>query len=118
MSGTTASALDVVQAQLMAYNARDIDTFAALFAEDATLFELGAPIPAAAGRAAIRSRYAALFESSPNLYSRLLSRVCLGNTVVDLERIVGRNGAREPVMIIAIYQIRDGLIQYVHFARE
>ena len=58
----------VVQAQLDAYNRRDLDGFCAVFADDAQLFELGSVTPATSGKAAIRDRYQTLFEKSPQLH--------------------------------------------------
>jgi len=109
--------LDVAQAQLEAYNRRDLDAFCALFAEHAEIFELGAPSPASSGIAAIRERYRELFASSPNLHSVVLSRTAFARAVVDLERITGRNGCAEPFEILAIYEIHGELIQRVHFVR-
>jgi hypothetical protein len=112
------SPVDVVQAQLEAYNCRDIDRFCALFAEDAQLFELGATNPATVGKPAIRARYQALFDQSPNLLSVVHNRSTIGRAVVDLERITGRNGSEEPVEFLAIYEVESGLIIRVHFVRS
>jgi hypothetical protein len=109
--------VEVAQAQLDAYNARDLDTFCAQFAENAQVFELGAPVPATAGLSAIRERYRQLFENSPALHSAVIARVHLGRAVVDLEKITGRMGSTEPFDILAIYEIDGGLIRRVHFAR-
>ena len=110
--------VDVVQAQLEAYNRRDLEGFCDLFAEDAQLFELGAPAPATVGKSAIRDRYRRLFEQSPARHSVIVSRVCLGRVVVDLERITGRNGLTEPVEVMAIYEVTAGLISRAHFVRS
>ncbi len=107
----------VVQAQLEAYNRRDLDAFCAVFADDAQLFELGSSTPATSGKAAIRDRYQALFEKSPQLHSDVLTRTALGRAVIDLERITGRLGAAEPVDFLAIYEVERGLIRRVHFVR-
>jgi hypothetical protein len=111
------SPVTVVQAQLEAYNRRDIDSFCALFAEDAQLFELGAPSPMTAGKSALRARYQALFDQSPELLSVVTNRSALGRVVVDLERITGRNGVADPVDFLAIYEVKNGLIYCVHFVR-
>ncbi len=111
------SPVEVAQAQLDAYNARDLDTFCAQFAQDAQIFELGSSAAATSGLPAIRERYRQLFQSSPALHSDVISRVHLGRAVVDLERITGRMGSSEPFDILAIYEIEGGLIRRVHFAR-
>ncbi len=111
------SPLDVVQAQLEAYNRRDIDAFCALFAEDAQLFDLGAAAPSTAGTAAIRARYQQLFDHSPQLHSAIVNRTALGRVVVDLETVTGRNGSADPFEVMAIYEVSGGLIVRVHFVR-
>lgn len=114
---TSRSPVDVAQAQLDAYNARDLDKFCAQFADDVQVFELGAPTPATAGLSAIRERYRQLFENSPALHSEVISRLHLGRAVVDLEKITGRMGSSQPFDILAIYEIESGLIRRVHFVR-
>ena len=111
------SPVEVAQAQLDAYNARDLEKFCAQFAEAAQIFELGAAAPATSGLPAIRERYRQLFANSPALHSAIVARVNLGRVVVDVEKITGRNGAAEPFDITAIYEIEGGLIRRVHFAR-
>jgi hypothetical protein len=116
-AAATRSPVEVAQAQLEAYNARNLDLFCAQFAEDAQVFELGASVPSTDGLAAIRERYRRLFDDSPALCCVVRARVHLGRAVVDLEKITGRNGAAEPFDILAIYEIEGGLIRRVHFAR-
>jgi hypothetical protein len=109
---------EIVQQQLDAYNRRDIEAFVALFADDACGFDLGSPVPTMNGRAAIRARYQALFANSPDLHSSILSRIAFGRTVIDLERIAGRNGATEPVELLLIYEVVDQRIQRFHVVRH
>ena len=75
------SPVDIVQAQLEAYNQRDVNGFCDLFARDAEIFELGSTTPATAGIDAIRTRYAELFAQSPALHSTVLTRTALGRAV-------------------------------------
>jgi hypothetical protein len=117
MSPNARTAYEVVQAQLDAYNARDIDAFCAQFDADAQLFELGETTPVTAGLAAIRARYAELFARSPRLYSHVVNRTTFGRVVVDLEDVTGRNGSDEVFKVMAIYEVVAGLIARVHFAR-
>lgn len=108
----------IVQRQLDAYNSRDIEAFLSVFADDAQATELGADAPSQRGKAELRSRYAELFANSPHLFSEVVTRTCFAHTVVDLERITGRNGSSEVFEVLAIYEVRDGLIRRVHFVRE
>jgi hypothetical protein len=109
MTGPGDDPADVVQHQLDAYNARDIDAFMAYWTEDAELFEHPARL-LASGTAAIRARHVARF-TEPNLFGRLIARLAVGDMVVDQE-IVTRDFPEGPgtVEVIAIYQVVGGRI--------
>jgi uncharacterized protein (TIGR02246 family) len=105
---------DMVQAQLEAYNAQDLDAFCACFARDCVISDLnGAVTQEGAGQ--IRERYEAMFAQYPENKARVVSRMAVGNAVIDHERI-----DRSPELrleAIAIYTVRDGLISRVDFVR-
>jgi hypothetical protein len=105
----------VVQAQLEAYNAKDIDALMATYAPDAQQFTLHGPL-LAAGHDAIRPRYVARF-AEPDLHARLLSRTVLGNIVTDLE-VVTRNfpEGKGSIEMLCIYEIVEGRIARASFA--
>jgi hypothetical protein len=107
----------VVQRQLDAYNARDIERFLACFAGDARGFELGMAQPTMDGRDAIRARYAALFAASPQLHSRVVHRTAFGRAVIDHEHVTGRNGSPDVLEIAVVYEVEDGLIRRFHAIR-
>lgn len=100
----------VVQRQLDAYNARDIDALLATYAPDARQYEHPA-ILLATGAAEMRARMAVRFQE-PNLHARLLQRVVMGNIVIDHEE-VSRTFAEGTGLVdmVAIYEIVDGKIQ-------
>ena len=105
----------VVQRQLDAYNARDLDAWLATHAADATQYEHPATL-LARGHADIRARMQARF-GEPNLHARLISRSVMGKLVVDHE-VVTRNFAAGPgtVELVCIYSVDGGLIQNASFA--
>ena len=105
----------VVQAQLDAYNAKDIDALMRTYAPDARQFALHGPL-LAEGHEVIRPRYVLRF-AEPDLHARLLSRVVMGNIVTDLE-IVTRNFPEGlgTVEMLCIYEVVDGRIQNASFA--
>ena len=105
----------VVQRQLEAYNARDLDAWLATYAADATQYEHPATL-LASGHAEIRARMQARF-SEPNLHARLISRSVMGKVVVDHE-VVTRNSPGGPgtVELVCIYSVERGLIQSASFA--
>ena len=107
--------LVVVQKQLDAYNEQDIDAFAELFAEDAEVFRnIGDEEPSMKGRKKIRKEYKELFKQNPNNKSTLMGLMVQGNFVIDHEWITGRENEFK---IVAIYEVRGGLIQRAWFIR-
>jgi putative hydrolase of HD superfamily len=105
----------VVQAQLEAYNAKDIDALMRTYAPDARQFTLHGPL-LAQGIDAIRPRYVARF-AEPDLHARLLSRSVVGNIVTDVE-LVTRNlpEGLGTVEMLCVYEVVDGRIQAASFA--
>src|SRR5688572_5639305 len=104
----------IVQRQLDAYNARDIDVLMATYAPDAIQF--GHPDQLLAeGHVEIRERTLCRFNEQ-NLRAVLLNRAVLGNTVVDHERITRTfpEGAGT-LEIVAIYQVLNQQISKAWF---
>jgi hypothetical protein len=105
---------DIVQRQLDAYNARDLDRFVACYAEDVRVFRPPAAEPVTVGRAALGAHYAAHRFNLPGLHAELVARMVMGNKVIDQERIVGIGDA--PMDAVAVYEVgSDGLIAAVWF---
>ena len=100
----------VVQSNLDAYNQRDIDQFMAVVSDEISLFTFGESHPSLVGKEAIRDFYAALFENSPDLHSIILSRLVIGNKVIDHESITGRNGSSDVVELVLIYEVEQDAI--------
>ncbi len=109
---------DIVQRQLDAYNARDIEAFLAVFADDAQAFELGAATPTMVGKSQLRSRYIELFANSPRLFSEVVTRTCFAHVVIDLEHVSGRNGSTEIYEVLVVYEVSGELISRMHFVRK
>ncbi len=99
----------VVQRQIEAFNARDLDALLATYAEDAQMFEHPAKL-LASGAADFRERYIARFQE-PNLHAALLSRTVMGHIVVDHEE-VARTFPEGPgrIKLIMIYEVQHGRI--------
>ncbi|CAB3947296.1 hypothetical protein LMG7053_02361 [Achromobacter ruhlandii] len=105
---------DVVQRQLDAYNARDIDAFMAAWADDCLYYAFPDTL-LASGSAQIRQRHVERFQE-PDLHGRLVSRIVNDDMVVDQE-VVTRNFADGPgeIDVVAIYEVRDGRIAKAWF---
>jgi hypothetical protein len=109
------SPVAVVQAQLDAFNAKDLDALMATYAPDAQQFALHGDL-LAQGHEALRARYAIRF-AEPDLHARLVSRTSMGNLVVDAE-IITRNfpegvGTLE---MLCVYEVSGGRIVRASFA--
>jgi ribosomal protein S18 acetylase RimI-like enzyme len=110
------AATEVIDANLAAYNARDIDGFMRWFADDVEVIDQKTGAVVMRGHAEVHRAYAALFEASPALHSHIRQRTVVGGFVVDHEHVTGRAGG--DVEILITYCVRDGRIQRVWFVRE
>lgn len=106
---------EIVQAQLDAYNAKNLDALLATYASDAELFSLHGEL-LAQGHAQLRERYAQRF-AEPDLHALLLSRTVMGHVVVDHERVT-RNfpEGRGSIEMMCVYELHDGRIRKASFA--
>ncbi|GDY38116.1 steroid Delta-isomerase [Acidovorax sp. NB1] len=107
--------LAVVQAQLDAYNAKDIDALLATYAPDAEQYVLHGE-RLAQGHAQMRERFLTRF-AEPDLHARLLSRTVVGAMVVDSE-LITRNfpEGQGTVEMLCVYEVVNGRIQRASFA--
>jgi uncharacterized protein (TIGR02246 family) len=99
---------ETVSALVDAYNARDAEAFAALFAEDATVALYPGQVRQRS-RAEVHEHYRQSFAQYPDGGSVVAHRVVLGAFVVDHERMT--RSPDEPALdLIAINEVRDGQI--------
>ena len=108
------SAEAVVQRQLDAYNAHDLEALLATYAPDAEQFEHPDKL-LARGTEQIRARFVSRFQE-PNLHARLLQRIVIGNTVIDSE-LVTRTfpGGPGQLELVAIYEVQHEQIARAWF---
>lgn len=105
----------VAQRQLDAYNKQDVKAFTACFAPDVRLYnKLGDEQPTLQGREALEKRYADLFAKYPQNRCTLIGRMQQAEMVIDHEWITGRE---TELRIIAIYEVKNGLITRCWFIR-
>lgn len=107
------NAVDVVQRQVDAYNARDLRAFLATFSDGISIYRMPASEPALKGKAALAEFYANERFNLPQLRADILDRIAMGNKVIDHERIHGVRAA--PFEAAAIYEVIDGLIARAWF---
>ena len=107
------TAEELVQRQLDAYNARDIEAFMATYSTDITLYSFPETITTK-GHEQLRKKYTEMFENTPDLYCDLKKRMVIANKVIDHE-YVRKNG--NYINAVAIYEIQNGLIVKVTFIK-
>ncbi len=99
----------VVQRQLDAFNARDIDTLVGIYAAEAQMFEHPSKL-LAAGAEALRERFTARLQE-PDLHAQLRNRMVMGNMVVDHEQVTRTfPEGKGTVELVMIYEVQKGRI--------
>jgi len=102
----------LVQQQLNAYNARDMEAFLVPYSDSVELYDFPNKL-LAKGKAAMQTMYAETFKTTPELHCEIVKRIVLGNTVIDHERVSGKSN--EKIEAIAEYEIENGKIKRVYF---
>lgn len=103
----------IVEKQLEAYNARDIDAFMATYSQDIKLYNFPRDLTTD-GPEAMRKGYAEFFKSAPDLHCEIKNRMVIGNKVIDHEEVTANGNTFNAV---AIYEVENGKIAKVTFLR-
>ncbi len=107
----------LVQRQLDAYNAHDLEAFLATYSPDIEIFDISdAASPQMAGTPAMREVYGEMFASMPDLRCDLGNRIADGAFVIDHEICAMGAPGDPPERAIAIYQVEENLIRRVWFS--
>ena len=101
----------IVQRNLDAYNARDIDAFMKDYADDVKLYAYPNTLQTE-GKEAMRKNYASWFEQTKDLRAFIKKRIVIGNKVIDEEQVTA-NG--QVFNAVAIYEVENGKITKVTF---
>lgn len=104
--------VSVVERQLDAYNAHDLDAFVGTYAPDVTIEQSDGGV--ISGREELRASYAEQFAQR-RCRAEITARMTEGDWVIDHETAHGL--ADEPVRVLVAYRVRDGLIDAVRFFR-
>ena len=102
----------LVQRQLNAYNAGNIEAFLEPYADDVEIFNFPDK-PSLKGKEAMRKQYAEMFVKFPDLHCELKGRIVQGDVIIDKENITGIGSNKFEAT--AIYQIKQGKITKVYF---
>lgn len=101
----------VVQRQLDAYNAHDLQSFVATYSDDVVVYRVPSTTPILSGKQKLSEFYRHSRFNLPSLHAALVHRTVIGNKVIDHERITGLRD--QPVEAVAAYIVQDGLIKEV-----
>jgi hypothetical protein len=107
----TTDANDVVDQQVAAFNARDLEAFVECYAADSRIIDASGTLMAE-GHDGLRRMYAPLFESSPDLHAEITSRIHIGTWVIDDEHTTGfvLPGYPTELRAVVVYHVVDGKI--------
>jgi hypothetical protein len=106
------SPLDLVERQLKAYNARNVDAFLEPYADDVELYEFPDKL-ISKGKDAMRKDYEGMFKNIPSLHCDIVGRIVQGNIIIDKESISGMG--KNKFEATAIYHIEKNKIKKVYF---
>lgn len=101
----------LIQKQLDAYNAKDLEAFMAMYTEGVQLYNYPNEL-LSEGKDQMRKDYVTWFEHAPDLKATVKKRIVIGNKVIDEEQIMA-NG--KIFNTVAIYEIQNGRIGKVTF---
>ncbi|WP_164914159.1 nuclear transport factor 2 family protein [Aquimarina sediminis] len=103
----------IVQQQLDAYNARDINAFTNTFANDIKIYNFPNEF-LYEGREKLKENYSDFFNTTPDLNCKINNRIVMGNKVID-EEFLTINGKN--LNAVAIYEVKNGKISKVTFLK-
>ena len=105
--------VDIVQRQLDAYNARDLERFVATYSDKIQIFRVPSAEPIVSNKRELAELYSSRVFSATSLRAEILNRIVLGNKVIDHERVSGLRD--RPFEAVAVYEVGNGLIERVWF---
>jgi hypothetical protein len=108
----------VVQKSMESYNNRNIKEFMAVMDSNITFHNFSDGKLTMKGAAESKDVYSALFDASPNLHSKILTRTVFGNKIIDHEYITGRNGSDEAIELVLIYEVENEKIVKITVLRK
>lgn len=105
--------VELADLQLKGYNERNIDLFLEAYSDSVKIYSFPNKL-LYTGKETMRANYSGMFNNLTDLNCTIKSRMVLGNTVIDEERVLLRKD--QPLLeAIAIYKIASGKIQEVYF---
>ena len=106
-------ALQAANAQLVAYNNRDIDAFMDAYADNVKVFTFPDKLRYES-KEVMRENYKRMFQQAPLLHCTVVSEIVEDNKVIHEESVVFNN-PDEPIHAVCIYIVENGKIAEVYF---
>lgn len=103
----------IVQRQVNAYNARNVEAFLSTYATDIELYNAQGELMMK-GHDQLRTAYADLLRRTPDLYCEIENRMVINNKVIDKEKV---RINEEYVYSVAVYEVSNGKIVKVNFLK-
>jgi hypothetical protein len=102
---------EVVEEQVKAFRARDLNGYLACFSDDIVVVNFDGSVRWG-DKAVMREVYGELFADSPDLAVSVVSRIAVGEFVIDEEHLTGFHSGDLPTELdgIAIYRVVDDKI--------
>lgn len=105
---------DLIDLQLEAYNRRDLEAFAATYAQDVRIIGADGTRPPLIGIEALRETFGTKTFKLEGLHAEIRSRMVVGNKVIDHE-ITTWTARSAPIESVVVYEVNQGLITNVWF---
>lgn len=100
----------IIQEQVDAYNAHDLERFVGCYHDDVTMTRLpGGDVPIR-DVDALRKAFGSLFSANPAVHVAILQRMVLDSIVIDHEHLTGRADGVEVQALVA-YHVAGGKIR-------
>lgn len=106
----------LVQLQVDAYNAHDLDSMVACFSPAVEFWTMDGKPQGEKGTPALRQGYSDLFNKYPKLKVKVLKRICQGAFVIDQQQAEGMGPS--PITVTAIYQTAQAKIVRVWYIQD
>jgi imidazolonepropionase-like amidohydrolase len=101
----------LIQRQVNAYNARNIDAFLSTYSDNIELYNFPDSL-IGKGKEKMKEVYGGMFKNLTYLHCEIVNRIQLSHTIIDHERVKFNDRI---VNAIAIYDVKDGKIVRVTF---
>jgi uncharacterized protein (TIGR02246 family) len=104
-----------IKLSIEAYNSRSAHTLASFFAPDVKIFQHPNTL-VQQGREGVLEHYTQVFAQNPQASVDVIYSVVIGDKVILHEKM-RQSPEHDPFEVVAIYELKDGLIQRLDFIR-